>query len=469
MDTSPARVGKYTALFITAFASFITPFMGSSINVALPDISRAFEMDAVTMSWVNTAYLLSSAVFLVPMGKVADITGRRKIFLYGIAILTGASLAIVFSPDSNTFILLRVVQGFSSAMIFGTALAIITEVFPASERGKAMGINISAIYLGLTLGPFLGGILTNQLGWESIFLMVVPFGIVVFILSLTRLSQEWAEAKGEPFDWLGSFFYGASLTAFMYGLSELPGPSGFIFLAAGIGGIILFVRIERIRQYPVFNMNLFMKNRIFAFSSLSALINYSATFGISFLMSLYLQYIKGMSPQGAGEILIIQPVIMALFSPFTGRLSDRLDPGLVSTFGLFLLTLGLFILATLNPQSSLIFIGGVLAIFGLGFAFFSSPNTNAIMGSVEKKYYGLASGTVGTMRLIGQLISMGIVMLLFSLLIGQVEITRENQAEFLTSARYSFLIFGVLATAGVLLSAFRIQKDRIRKLFKRNY
>jgi len=468
MDTSSSQVGKYTALFITAFASFITPFMGSSINVALPDISRAFEMDAITMSWVNTAYLLSSAVFLVPMGKIADITGRKKIFLYGIAILTAASGVIVFAPDSTTFILLRVVQGFSSAMIFGTALAIITEVFPASERGKAMGINVSAIYLGLTLGPFLGGILTNQLGWQSIFLILVPFGILVFILSITKLKEEWAEAKGEPFDWPGSLLYGASLTAFMYGLSELPAPAGFIFSAAGIVGTILFVRLERIRRYPVFNMNLFMKNRIFAFSSLSALINYSATFGISFLMSLYLQYIKGMSPQGAGEILVIQPVIMALFSPFTGRLSDRLDPGLVSTFGLLLLTVGLFILASLTPQSSLIFIGAVLGTFGLGFAFFSSPNTNAIMGSVEKKYYGLASGTVGTMRLVGQLISMGIVMLLFSLIVGQVEISRENQAEFLTSARYSFLIFALLGVAGVVLSSFRIQKNRIR-LFKRNY
>jgi len=384
MDTSSSQVGKYTALFITAFASFITPFMGSSINVALPDISRAFEMDAITMSWVNTAYLLSSAVFLVPMGKIADITGRKKIFLYGIAILTAASGVIVFAPDSTTFILLRVVQGFSSAMIFGTALAIITEVFPASERGKAMGINVSAIYLGLTLGPFLGGILTNQLGWQSIFLILVPFGILVFILSITKLKEEWAEAKGEPFDWPGSLLYGASLTAFMYGLSELPAPAGFIFSAAGIVGTILFVRLERIRRYPVFNMNLFMKNRIFAFSSLSALINYSATFGISFLMSLYLQYIKGMSPQGAGEILVIQPVIMALFSPFTGRLSDRLDPGLVSTFGLLLLTVGLFILASLTPQSSLIFIGAVLGTFGLGFAFFF-PHSEKPNPIIQKK------------------------------------------------------------------------------------
>jgi EmrB/QacA subfamily drug resistance transporter len=468
MSHTDREVPKNTALFITAFASFITPFMGSSINVALPDIGGNFSMDAVTLSWVNTSYLLASAVFLVPMGKLADIAGRRKIFLTGIVLLTLSSAAIVFSGGTIMFITLRVMQGLSSAMIFGTALAIITSVFPASERGKAMGINISAIYLGLTLGPFLGGVLTHQFGWESIFFVIVPFGIVVFLLSRFKLKQEWAEAHGEPFDWPGSLLYGAALTAFMAGLSVLPKTWGYLLITAGVAGMITFVVVERRKAFPVFNMDLFFKNRVFAISSFSALINYSATFGISFLMSLYLQYVKDMSPQAAGEILAIQPVIMALFSPFTGRLSDRLDPGLVATIGLLLLTTGLFIFTGLSMDSSFVFIGTTLGIFGLGFAFFSSPNTNAIMGSVEKKYYGLASGTVGTMRLIGQLISMGVVMLLFSLIIGEVSISRENQQAFLTSARTSFLIFALLALAGVVLSSLRIRKTN-GSLLKRNY
>ena len=468
MNQPTREVPKNTALFITAFASFITPFMGSSINVALPDIGGNFSMDAVTLSWVNTSYLLASAVFLVPMGKLADIAGRRKIFLAGIALLTLSSAAIVFSTGTFLFISLRVVQGLSSAMIFGTALAIITSVFPANERGKAMGINISAIYLGLTLGPFLGGVLTHQFGWESIFFVIVPFGILVFLLSRFKLKQEWAEAQGEPFDWPGSLLYGAALTAFMAGLSILPKTWGYLPIAAGVAGMIIFVMVERRKAFPVFNMDLFFKNRIFAISSFSALINYSATFGISFLMSLYLQYVKDMSPQGAGEILAIQPVIMAVCSPFTGKLSDRFDPGLIATIGLILLTTGLFIFTGLSNNSSFVFIGTTLGIFGLGFAFFSSPNTNAIMGSVEKKYYGLASGTVGTMRLIGQLISMGIVMLLFSLIIGEVSISRQNQEAFLTSARISFLIFALLGLTGVVLSSLRIRKSN-GSLLKRNY
>jgi MFS family permease len=211
-------------------------------------------------------------------------------------------------------------------------------------------------------------------------------------------------------------------------------------------------------------MNLFLKNRIFAFSSISALINYSATFGIMFLMSLFLQYVKGLNPQTAGEILAIQPVVMAIFSPFTGRLSDKMDPGLVATLGLVLLTAGLTLFTGINQQTSFIFVAVVLGFIGLGYALFSSPNTNSIMSSVEKKYYGIASGTVGTMRLIGQLISMGVVMLLFSLIIGKVEINEENQQLFLESARISFIIFAAFGLLGVILSSIRIQN----KIFKRN-
>jgi MFS family permease len=361
----------------------------------------------------------------------------------------------------------RVFQGFGSAMIFGTAIAIITSVFPKHERGKAMGINVASVYVGLTLGPFLGGILTNHFGWESIFLVIAPLGIIVVLLSLAALKQEWAEAKNERFDWQGSIVYGISLSMFMYGLSVIPDWNGFVFIALGITGIFLFTKIEIHKSMPVFNMDLFLKNKLFTYSSITALINYSATFGIMFLMSLFLQYVKGMNPQEAGQVLAIQPVMMALVSPFAGRLSDKIDPGIVATIGLIILTAGLATFTTLGSSTSIIFIGFVLAFYGLGYALFSSPNTNSIMSSVEKKYYGVASGTVGTMRLIGQLVSMGVVMLLFSLIIGQVEITKENQTEFIDSAQISFIIFAMLGLLGTILSALRIQNFRFR-IFKRN-
>jgi EmrB/QacA subfamily drug resistance transporter len=379
------RLKKYTALFITAFASFITPFLGSSINVALPDIGDHFQMDAVTLSWVTTIYLLSSAVFLVPFGKIADIYGRRKVFMIGVATVSFTCLMAAFAPNTEVFLILRALQGFGSAMIFGTAIAIITSVFPKEERGMAMGINVGSVYVGLTLGPFLGGLLTGKFGWESIFYAIFPLGLLVFVLTLAKLTQEWAEAKGEKFDWQGSIVYAISLLLVMYGLSLLPDWQGFALIGAGLAGIYVFVQIELKKTYPVFNMNLFFKNRQFSASSFTAMINYIATFGVAFLMSLYLQYIKGMSPQGAGQILALQPVIMAVFSPFSGRLSDRYDSGLIATIGLIVLTIGLFFFVTIDQNTQLLHIGINLGFFGLGYAFFSSPNTNAIMSSVEKK------------------------------------------------------------------------------------
>lgn len=461
------RTKKYTALFITAFASFITPFLGSSINVALPEIGDHFGMGAVTLSWVTTIYLLSAAVFLIPFGKLADIYGRRKVFIYGVFVVSVSSVLAVFSPNVVVFMILRVLQGFGSAMIFGTAIAIITSVFPKKERGKAMGINVAAVYIGLTMGPFAGGILTNQFGWESIFWAIAPVGFVVTFLSIVGLKQEWAEAKDESFDWQGSLVYGLALSIFMYGLSLIHEWFGLLLIIAGIIGMFVFAKIEIRKPFPVFNMDLFLKNRLFAFSSITALINYSATFGIMFLMSLFLQYVKGMNPQVAGQVLAIQPVMMALVSPFAGKLSDKIDPGIVATIGLIILTVGLATFTTLGPSTSLVFIGSVLAFYGLGYALFSSPNTNSIMSSVEKKYYGIASGTVGTMRLIGQLISMGVVMLIFSLIIGQVEISENNQQEFIDSARISFIIFAALGMLGTILSAMRIQSQNFR-IFKRN-
>jgi EmrB/QacA subfamily drug resistance transporter len=456
------KISKNTTLFITAFASFITPFLGSSINVALPDIGDYFRMDAVTLGWVTTIYLLSSAVFLVPFGKLADILGRRKIFMTGVATVSITCLLAAFATNTVSFLIFRALQGFGSAMIFGTAIAIITSVFPKSERGRAMGINVAAVYVGLTLGPFIGGILTNHFGWESIFLILAPLGLIVFILTLIKLKQEWAEAKGEQFDWQGSLVYAGALLSFMYGLSVLPETIGFLLIGAGLAGIFIFVQIEIRKHYPVFNMDLFFRNRQFSASSFTAMINYIATFGVAFLMSLYLQYIKGMTPQGAGQILALQPVVMAIFSPFSGHLSDRYDPGVIATLGLIILTGGLFMFSTITDQTPVVLIGVILGVFGLGYAFFSSPNTNAIMSAVDKKYYGLASGTVGTMRLTGQLVSMGIVMLIFSLIIGKVEIQAENYDEFLRSARWSFIIFGIFGIIGVLLSASRIKKRKKR-------
>lgn len=435
--------------------------MGSSINIALPAIGEEFGMSAVLMSWVATSYLLSSALFLVPFGRIADIYGRKKVFFYGILIFTAASGLCAAAQSPAMLIALRVVQGLGSAMIFGTGVAILTSAFPAGERGRALGINVASVYLGLSLGPFLGGFLTQNLGWRSVFIANIPVGAVVAVLVLLKLKQEWAEAKGESFDLLGSVLYGIGLTATMYGFSLLPKPAGAWLIAGGIAGIVVFALWESKCGSPVLNVSLFKNNRVFVFSSIAALISYSATFAVGFLISLYLQYIKGMTPQQAGLILIVQPAIQTAFSPFAGRLSDRLEPRVVASTGMAFTVFGLFLLIFLTTASPMFYIMFSLALLGFGFALFSSPNTNAVMSSVERRFYGIASGILGTARLTGQMLSMGIAMLVFAVYIGGAQITPQYYGLFLVSVRVIFIILSILCTLAVYASYARgsLRKD----------
>ena len=234
----------------------------------------------------------------------------------------------------------------------------------------------------------------------------------------------------------------------------LPGETGIILLILGIIGILAFVLFELRVKNPVFEVRLF-KNITFGFSSLAALINYSSTFAVVFLLSLYLQYIKGLDPQFAGIVLVAQPVVMAITSPIAGRLSDRFSPGLIASIGMAITAISLFCFIFLDNNSSFEFIIAVLLVLGFGLGLFSSPNTNAIMGSVKKRFYGVASATVGTMRLIGQMLSMGVAMLIFSIFIGNVQIVPGNYPALLTSIKVVFTIFTILCFIGIFASLAR--------------
>jgi EmrB/QacA subfamily drug resistance transporter len=448
-------VEKRSVLLVTTLASFLMPFMGSSVNVALPSIGNEFGMSAVSLGWVATAFLLTGAIFQVPFGRVADIKGRKKVFLLGVLLHAVASLVAAFSVSAAMLISSRAMQGMASAMAFGTAVAILTSVFPPEERGKVLGINVTAVYTGLSTGPFLGGILTQYLGWRSIFFVTSPLWSFVFVLGLWKLKGEWAEAKGERFDFVGAAIYSVTLVAIIYGLSLMPSNGGVGLLLAGVFGLWGLVKYETRTASPVFDIRLFKNNKTFAFSNLAALINYSATFAVSFLVSLYLQYIKGLSPREAGLILLSQPVVQAMFSSFSGKLSDRVDPKILASMGMGVTVVGLFLLAFLGPETGVGFIIGSLVVLGFGFALFSSPNTNAVMSSVDKKSYGVASGTLGTMRQTGMMFSMALVMILFAMIIGRVQIRPENYSSFLKCVKITFVISALLCSGGVFASLAR--------------
>lgn len=444
-----------SALIVATLTSFMGPFTISSVNVALPTIQAEFSADAVVLSWVATSYLLTIAVFLVPFGKVADIYGRKKIFTLGLIFYTSASLLAIFSFSMTTLIAMRILQGIGSAMFVTTGMAIITSIFPPARRGKAIGIYVSAVYIGLSVGPFAGGFITRYLGWRSIFAVVVPLGAASVIITLRNLKGEWADARGETLDIRGSVLYGLSILILVYGASLLPRSAAVYLVIAGLAGLVLFIRLELRIPHPAFEVKLFSQNRLFTFSSLAALINYSATFALTFLLSLYLQYIKGIPPQYTGSILIAQPIMMAIFSPLAGRLSDRVEPRLLASAGMSITVMGLLFFAFIGPQTSQALIVLILALMGFGFALFSSPNMNAIMGAVDKRYLSIASGAVATMRLLGQMFSMAIAMVVFAIFIGREQITPANHEEFLKSVRVSFLIFPLMCSLGILFSLMR--------------
>ncbi len=443
------------ALLTACASSFLTPFMGSSVVVALPVIGRDLRLDAVALTWVSTTYLLAAAACLLPVGRAADLLGRKRLFVLGLLLDGLASLGCLLAPTAPALLAARVLQGLGGAMIFGTGVAILTSVFPPSERGRVLGLNTATVYTGLSVGPYLGGLLTSHCGWRAVFAVGVVLAWLAAAIAARNLPNEAPARRGERFDAVGALLYGPALAMTMFGFSRLPGHTGAVLLAGGVVTMLVFALWERRPAAPLMDTRLFVANRAFALSNLAALANYSATAASSFLLSLYLQHVKGLAPQQAGGLLLVQPVLQALFSPLAGRLSDRVEPRYVASTGMAFTSAGLLCLTVLDTGSSLAFVAACLALLGLGFALFSSPNANAIMSSVPPARYGVASSMLGTMRVTGQTLSMGIVAMALSARLGRQTIDPATWQPFLTAARHSYALFAALCAAGVAASLAR--------------
>jgi EmrB/QacA subfamily drug resistance transporter len=449
------RRHERTALLVTSLASFLTPFMGAATNVALPAIAREFSANAIQLTWVSAAYLVAAAACLLPFGRLADLHGRKRVFAWGLLAFAATSWLCAETTSIQQLIAARALQGSAGAMMFGTNVAILTSVFPPARRGTALGWNVAAVYVGLSLGPFLGGLLVEQVGWRSIFALNVPLGVVALAFTVWALEGEWAEAHGESFDLVGSGLYAAALAIGMYGLSRLPARSGWLALAAGVTLVATFVRRELLAAQPILDLRFLARNRVFMMGSLAALINYSATFAVGFLLSLYLQYVRGLSPQAAGAVLVSQPIVMTIISPLAGRLADRTESRNVASLGMAVVAAGIFPLAFVGGRTPIALVIAALVILGAGFGLFSSPNTNAVMGSIGRSLYGVASALLATMRLTGQMLSMAVAMLALAAFAGQEPLSPEHHAGLDRALRAAFLLFGVFCTAGVFASLAR--------------
>ncbi len=447
----PAHANKTLVLIICTVTAFIMPFMVASVNVALPTMAVELNMESVVMTWVGTLYFLFIAIVQVPFGRLSDILGRKKLFVIGLSISAAASLMGGLSGNVPLLLVSRALQGFGAGMIFNNSIAILSSVYAHKERGKALGISMAGTYLGLAMGPLLGGLLTEYFGWRSIFFTATILSVLMILLVMKSLKAEWREARGEKFDVKGSLIYCVAIAMFMYGFSTIASWIGLVLFVAGAAGLVLFARWETRVEHPVFQLDLFRTNRVFLFSNLAVIVTYMSTFAVNYLLSLYLQYIQGMSPGNAGLVLIAASLLMTVFTPLSGRISDRIEPRLVAGTGMLLNFAALVMFIFLGNDTPVWFIIIALALYGTGIGLFSSPNSNAIMGAVDKKSLGVASGIMGTMRTAGMMLSMGVAMVLFSVYnIGDVEIIPVFYPEFLSSVRTGFIVFSILAFGGLL-------------------
>ncbi|OFY45341.1 MAG: MFS transporter [Bacteroidetes bacterium GWF2_49_14] len=457
-QSSTREMNKNFLLIVAMASHFFNPFMGAAVNVALKKIGSDFSMSAVGLSWVTMSYLLASAVFLVPFGRLGDTWGRTKMFLFGNIFFAVATLLCAFATNAAMLIAMRFLQGIAAAMMTGTTMALVISAFPAHQRGKVIGLNVSSVYVGSSLAPMIGGLITDTLSWRALFVINAVTSALIVLMILWKLRHEWSEPVREKFDFIGTIIYMLAVSMLMYGFSNLPETSAILLTLGGLTGLYIFAKVELKIASPVLNIRLFTGNRIFALANLSALINYAATFAMSFMLSLYLQYVKGMEAREAGLILVAQPVMMALVASFSGRLSDKMNPRVLAAVGMAISAMGLLTLSFIDADTTNMYIISGLIILGIGFGMFSSPNTNVVMSSVDKKAFGTASATVSTMRNTGMMFSMAIASLVIHSFLGDAKISIENLPQFILSTKLVFAIFTVLCFAGVFASLAKNKK-----------
>jgi EmrB/QacA subfamily drug resistance transporter len=462
-------------LLITCMGSMMAPLDSTIVSVTLPVMSGDLNMSSETAIWIPTAYLVSLAVLLLTIGRLSDIKGRKNIFIIGFGIFVLGSLLCSLSQDGEQMIVFRVLQGVGAACIGATATAIITDTFPAKERGKALGINAMAVYIGLSLGPALGGLLTGIAGWRSIFWINIPIGIAVMIMAWRYVSDTGNARKEERLDIPGVFLFSVGLTSLLitltlgeqYGWTTI-GILGLLVLAAM--ALIIFVIVEhRKGRAAMLDLSLITGNRLFAAANFSALLNYAAYFSVAFMLSYYMQEILGYSIINTGLILLVMPVAMAVLSPISGWASDRIGSRLLASSGMAIIATGLLLMSTLTAGSSIPFIGICLLVIGIGMGLFSSPNTSAVMGCVDRNRLGVASGTLSTMRFVGQAVSLAIMGAIIASVAGPdfiASLTLGSDTSAVTADAFIrgmsgvFLVGAVIAAVGTVTSLARGRPER---------
>lgn len=424
--------GQKTALFVAMVTSFMAPFMSAALNLSVTDISTQFNAPVGISTWVVNAYTLSTAAFSACMGSLADLRGRRKMILVGCIAFAATSALCALSPSIYLLVAFRFLTGISAAVVLAANVPLMLLYFTPQVKGRMLGISVSAVFVGLALGPTFGGVLNDTLGWRAIFVLGIVLSMLAFAFCL-RLKDDSKEASAS-FDHRGNTLYVIAIMLLMLGLTELTTQQwGPLVLCAGVLVLVVFVLFEWRCERPMLHVRLFAKSRAYGFSNLATMLNFAAVFAVSYTMAIYLQNVKGLDAAVAGLILIAQPLAQVVLAPVSGRLSDRFAPAVIATVGVALCTCSLGMLLTLNADTPLWFIVTALVVLGIGLGAFSAPNNNAILSCVDRSHYSEANATVSTMRGIGQTASLAFASLMLSSSLGST-IFSESDPQVLTAA-----------------------------------
>lgn len=424
--------GQKTALFVAMVTSFMAPFMSAALNLSVTDISTQFNAPVGISTWVVNAYTLSTAAFSACMGSLADLRGRRKMILVGCIAFAATSALCALSPSIYLLVAFRFLTGISAAVVLAANVPLMLLYFTPQVKGRMLGISVSAVFVGLALGPTLGGVLNDTLGWRAIFVLGIVLSMLAFAFCL-RLKDDSKEASAS-FDHRGNTLYVIAIMLLMLGLTELTTQQwGPLVLCAGVLVLVVFVLFEWRCERPMLHVRLFAQSRAYGFSNLATMLNFAAVFAVSYTMAIYLQNVKGLDAAVAGLILIAQPLAQVVLAPVSGRLSDRFAPAAIATVGVALCTCSLGMLLTLNTDTPLWFIVTALVVLGIGLGAFSAPNNNAILSCVDRSHYSEANATVSTMRGIGQTASLAFASLMLSSSLGST-IFSESDPQVLTAA-----------------------------------
>ncbi|MBQ1301779.1 MAG: MFS transporter [Firmicutes bacterium] len=443
-------------VIVAILTSVITTFMGSATNLAIPNMSADLSVGAAAIGWVVVAYMLPTAALSVPFGGLADRIGRKKVLVAGVLVFTVMAFVAALAPTFPLLLAARAIQAAGAAMIFATNHAVLISEFPGSQRGRALGYALASTYVGLSLGPVLGGVINHYIGWRAIFVFSGLVGVVAVYAAAAKLPNRPSERKTLSFDKVGNILYVLMIVCVMYGLNAFSSrPAMILLVPVGLVFAVFFIRREAHQPDPLVDVRLFATNKAYSMSNLATLMNYGATYAIGYLLSIYLQVVLGYPSQIAGLILIVQTVIMAAFSPRMGRLSDRISPFKLASAGMGLCAVSLFMLVFITTHTPVWMIIIVLIFAGSGFALFSSPNTNAVMSCVDRESYGVASSVLATMRNIGHTSSMVIVTIIIQTTLGDVALAQASPEALVHTMRIGYIVFSLICVAGIFVSLAR--------------